>query len=170
MGLLETNFSEMWIGFCHFHSRKCIWKCCLPKWRPFCPWGDELRQSMFTFSLASFSWAALMLRSRNRNVHVALVEIWTTNSRAIWSSSPIEENLNWIISASIKESARLNCECNRACRPGGHCWHHYLVAISSSQIRHCNSFEGRERVPDLQSRCGWGAFQKLFWARKFKSS
>ena len=28
--------------FCHFHSRKCIWKCRLPKWRPFCPGGDEL--------------------------------------------------------------------------------------------------------------------------------
>ena len=28
--------------FCHFQSRKCIWKC-LPQWRPFCPGGDELR-------------------------------------------------------------------------------------------------------------------------------
>ena len=27
----------------HFHSRKCIWNCRLPKWRPFCPGGDELR-------------------------------------------------------------------------------------------------------------------------------
>ena len=26
----------------HLHSRKCIWKCCLPKWWPFCPEGDEL--------------------------------------------------------------------------------------------------------------------------------
>ena len=25
-----------------FHSRKCIWNCRLPKWRPFCPGGDEL--------------------------------------------------------------------------------------------------------------------------------
>ena len=28
--------------FYHCHSRKCIWKCSLPKWRPFCPGGDEL--------------------------------------------------------------------------------------------------------------------------------
>ena len=32
--------------FCHFHSRKCNWKCRLPKWRPFCSGGggrgDEL--------------------------------------------------------------------------------------------------------------------------------
>ena len=26
----------------HFHSRKFIWKCRLPKWLPFCPGGDEL--------------------------------------------------------------------------------------------------------------------------------
>ena len=28
--------------FYHFHSRKCNWKCGLPKWYPFCPGGDEL--------------------------------------------------------------------------------------------------------------------------------
>ena len=26
-----------------FHSRKCIWKCHLVKWQPFCPGGNELR-------------------------------------------------------------------------------------------------------------------------------
>ena len=30
------------LEFYHFHSRKCIWKCHLPKWQPFCPGGDEL--------------------------------------------------------------------------------------------------------------------------------
>ena len=29
--------------FYHFHARKCIWKCCLPEWRPFCSGGDELK-------------------------------------------------------------------------------------------------------------------------------
>ena len=28
--------------FHHFHSGKCIWKCCLPVWRPSCPGGEEL--------------------------------------------------------------------------------------------------------------------------------
>ena len=28
--------------FYNFYSRKCIWKCCLPKKQPFCPGGDEL--------------------------------------------------------------------------------------------------------------------------------
>ena len=27
--------------FYHFHSRKCIWKCRLPKSQPFCPGGNE---------------------------------------------------------------------------------------------------------------------------------
>ena len=28
--------------FCYFHSRKCIWKCRLPNWRPFCPGGTSV--------------------------------------------------------------------------------------------------------------------------------
>ena len=28
--------------FFHFHSRKCIGNCRLPKWRPLCPGGNEL--------------------------------------------------------------------------------------------------------------------------------
>ena len=31
--------------FYHLHLRKCIWKCRLPKWRPWCPDGDELNSS-----------------------------------------------------------------------------------------------------------------------------
>ena len=34
--------------FYHFHSRKCIWKWCLLKWRSFCPEGDELNISKQT--------------------------------------------------------------------------------------------------------------------------
>ena len=30
--------------FYHFHSRKCLWNCRLPKWRPFFPVGDELNE------------------------------------------------------------------------------------------------------------------------------
>ena len=29
----------------HFHTRKCIWKWRLPKWRPFCPRGDQLTEN-----------------------------------------------------------------------------------------------------------------------------
>ena len=31
------------LEFYHFHSRKLFCKCRLPKWRPFCPGGDELK-------------------------------------------------------------------------------------------------------------------------------
>ena len=33
--------------FYHFHSRKCIWKCRLPEWRPFCPGEDELNMQQY---------------------------------------------------------------------------------------------------------------------------
>ena len=36
------------LEFYYFHSRKCVWKCRLPKWRPFCPWGDELPGIIFS--------------------------------------------------------------------------------------------------------------------------
>ena len=42
IGLLGTSFSEIELEFYHLHSWKCIWKCRLPKWRPFCSGGDEL--------------------------------------------------------------------------------------------------------------------------------
>ena len=29
--------------FYHFHTTKYIWKCRLPKWRPFCQWGQGLK-------------------------------------------------------------------------------------------------------------------------------
>ena len=29
--------------FYHFHSRKCIWNCHLPTWRPFCPGEEEIK-------------------------------------------------------------------------------------------------------------------------------
>ena len=49
---------KLGLEFSNFHSRKCIWKCCLPKWGPFCPGGDELKvwrdQSMFD----RLSWKA----------------------------------------------------------------------------------------------------------------
>ena len=38
---LGTNFSEIWIRILSL-SRKCIWKCHLPEWRPFCPGVNEL--------------------------------------------------------------------------------------------------------------------------------
>ena len=44
-GLVGTNFSEISIGILQSSFQKCISKCRLQKWRPFCPGvggGDEL--------------------------------------------------------------------------------------------------------------------------------
>ena len=37
IGSLEITLVEILIEIQTFHSRKCNWKCCLPKWPPFCP-------------------------------------------------------------------------------------------------------------------------------------
>ena len=60
--------------FYHFLSRKCIWKCRLPKWQPFCPRGDEsafLEQTL-EYSKRTRSSAAMILTLGNRHVHVLL--------------------------------------------------------------------------------------------------
>ena len=44
----------------HFHSRKCIWKCRLPDWRPFCP-GDESK-SRISGSFHTTMWWEEILR------------------------------------------------------------------------------------------------------------
>ena len=46
------------LEFYHFHSGKCIWKCCLPEWRPFCPGGDELAPEISSAIVVNVVWAA----------------------------------------------------------------------------------------------------------------
>ena len=41
----EQTSVKFKLEFYHFRSGKCIWNCRLPKWRPFCPGGDELTPS-----------------------------------------------------------------------------------------------------------------------------
>ena len=43
LATLEQNSVKFESKYKIFHSRNCIWKCRLGKWRPFCPGGDELR-------------------------------------------------------------------------------------------------------------------------------
>ena len=42
LGSWEQISVKFELEFYHFHSRKWIWKCCLPEWWPFCPGVDEL--------------------------------------------------------------------------------------------------------------------------------
>ena len=58
---ISVNFESK---FYNFHPGKCIWNCRLPKWRPFCPGGDELKQrknkdTFFFF----YIWHALCILS-----------------------------------------------------------------------------------------------------------
>ena len=51
--------------FYPFHSRKCIWKCRLPKWWPFCPGEDDLtgnkcRTNHFFFSQIVTDWCRML--------------------------------------------------------------------------------------------------------------
>ena len=42
--------------FYYFHSIKCIWNCRLPKWRPFCPGGDELIMKVYVVEVIHSVW------------------------------------------------------------------------------------------------------------------
>ena len=46
--------------FYRFHSRKCIWNCRLPKWRPFCSGGDELMRRHMAYDV---TWTSMCLTS-----------------------------------------------------------------------------------------------------------
>ena len=64
IGLLGTNFNKIESEFYHLHSRKCIWNCRLPKWRPFCPgwrWVNHLfvKPSFLQFQIYKASFNSL---------------------------------------------------------------------------------------------------------------
>ena len=71
--------------FYHFHSRKCIWKCRPPQWRPFCPGGAELnfmrvsRESCWQLIWQPRMLEHHMLTSTNGNIS-ALLAICARNS------------------------------------------------------------------------------------------
>ena len=67
--------------FYHFHSRKCIWNCRLPKWRPFCPGGDELIQfnSLNMVKFCVMAW----ISSQSRGQVTVQTVVWNWNPM-IW--------------------------------------------------------------------------------------
>ena len=49
--------------FYHFHSRKCVWKCRLPRWRPFCPGGRWVKGlAGHGYLLVEFNWILVLSR------------------------------------------------------------------------------------------------------------
>ena len=60
--------------FYHFHSRKCIWNCRLPKRQPFCPGGDELNKQWG----GVVGWPSLMLCDPQFNFKFKSISRWRT--------------------------------------------------------------------------------------------
>ena len=66
----QYSGSETWIGIPSFHSRKCIWKCCLSIFRLFCSGGDEvnpitLQQWIFRISVMHW-WKGTKVHGRHK--------------------------------------------------------------------------------------------------------
>ena len=66
--------------FHNFHSRKCIWKCRLPKWRPFCPGGYELMcRATYRMYTSSFKLNYITCK-RNSDNRRCSGGIWVINN------------------------------------------------------------------------------------------
>ena len=72
IGLMGTNFSEIWIGILPFSVKKTNLKCRLPKWRPFCSGKDELRHVCILLQCPTY---ALPLES-SRSQFVLQLIVW----------------------------------------------------------------------------------------------
>ena len=72
--------------FYHFHWRKCIWNCRLP-WRPFCPGGDELKDSNLHFYFYS-SKILYWYKGNCRTHQINTIPIYSDSSYA-------EKQVSW---------------------------------------------------------------------------
>ena len=95
-GHLGTNFREIRNVIQNFSSWKCVWKCRLRKWRPFCPWGDELttwwwRQVWFvgsTFPVTSSRHCNLLgLSHQPLSLQAKLIYVlkWDSGLQIFWN-------------------------------------------------------------------------------------
>ena len=108
IGLLGMNFSEIWIRFYHFHLRKCILKCCLPNWWPFCPGADELTFSPWTkksLSTITFVWMKIsiwrILIQYNFVVFTVIQHAYNTVQCRISKKAPSESILTDVCISSL---------------------------------------------------------------------
>ena len=80
---LGINFSVIRIEMHNFSLWKCIWKCRLPNWRPFCPEGGELKWWTHTFCKRNSFCAKLGMRLwslRLLNCYVILEACYKTGN------------------------------------------------------------------------------------------
>ena len=64
IGVLGTNFSEIWIWILSFSLKKMHLKMSSEKWRPYCPGGDELSHQ----SVKKLFSASLLFSKQNRHL------------------------------------------------------------------------------------------------------
>ena len=98
--------------FYHFHSRKCIWICRLPRWQPFCPGGDKLTHWCLLTPYGTWSLDMDNTGSGNGLSHVRCQFIvnwmpkdwiqWNMNQnnfllrKCIWRSLPNVDHFLWL--------------------------------------------------------------------------
>ena len=89
----EQNSVKFEFELYNFHSRKCIWKCCLPKWQPFCPGGYKFKSLR-----PSDAW---MAPSHYLNQCWNIVN-WTLGNKIRWN---FNQNSNIFIEENMFENA-----------------------------------------------------------------
>ena len=104
--------------FYHFHSRKCIWYCRLPKWRPFCPGGDELK------------WGVLCAETSSRVTLYTAGHLHTAVPHCSHSRAPI---VHTAVPRENNEHGCVYLRCRAVCKlPGcveGHPWSSTTIVI-----------------------------------------
>ena len=84
------------LKFCHFQSRKCIWNCRLPKWRPFCREGMSSEETISFDKMLSAS-----LQSQSKEPYDANL-VWCIKSSGLTSSiSNLITRLWYMLSINI---------------------------------------------------------------------
>ena len=92
IGILWKSFSEICIGILSFSLKKCIWKCHLPKWCPFCPGEDELNP-IITQSIVIDIMDNMKLPSMSTT-------IWTHSIGKLWSLLNIFRHITMLYRSS----------------------------------------------------------------------
>ena len=146
--------------FYHFHTRKCNWKCHLPKWRPSCPGGgDELWYAREIMQFCAYAW-----------IHMAIFEvICAINTAALitctWWCHPIETFCvllaicagNSLITGEfhtqrpVMRSFDVFFDLRRNKRSSKQSWGWWFETPSRPLWRHCNVLK-MPQVIDIHSR------------------
>ena len=92
------------------HSGKCIWKCRLPNWRPFCPGRDELMYMNFSVH-SVVCWEYCSAPNLLMTKHLWVIYLKRKLTRHVWKMKSIASELfkclNTYISSSTIDACHL---------------------------------------------------------------